>query len=128
MKRFIVLICLLFACNLLFAEEIYKNEIYRNISYDKELFMYEISNKENKIIYYEVKTIQSYYNRTIFYIRSYDKKLLTKFLNNLRQCDSKDFKKYINDYIKNNDNLTFLWDDCKIDNNYIDEYFCYKLE
>ena len=127
MKRFIILICLLFACHLLFAETLHRKEIYRNIDYSKELYMYEIYNESEELVYYEVKTSQNYSNRTIFYIRSYDKKILTKFLNDLRRCPDKDFKKYINAYAKNNDDLVFLWDDYKIENKDIDEYFCYKL-
>ena len=128
MKKLFLIFLLTFVSFGLFAETLYQNEIYRDISYDKELFMYEISNSDKEILYYEVKTVQNYYNQTIFYIRSVDKKLLTKFLNDLRRCNNRDFKIYINNYLQNNKNLTFLWDDCKIEGKYINEYFCYKLE
>ena len=128
MKRFILVLLLVLSAYGLFAENISKKEIYRNIDYDKELFMYEIYNENNEIIYYEVKTIQNYSNSTIIYIRSLDKKLLTKFLNNLRQCNNKDFKTYINNYLERATNLIFLWDDCEIVGDNIEEYYCYKLE
>lgn len=128
MKKSIILICLLFACHLLVAENLYKKEIYKSLDYSNDLYMYEIYNENDEVVYYEIKTTQEYLNQTIFYIRSYDKKLLTKFLNELRKCEKRDFKKYITDYAKNNDNLVFLWDDYKIDDKNINEYFCYELE
>lgn len=130
MKKKFLFLLLLFVVSGLFAEEpkLYRNEIYRNIEYPKELFLYEVMDENNKIYYYEIKTSQNYYDEIIIYIRSYDKKLLTKFLNDLRQCEDKDFKKYITRYAENHDNLTFLWEDYKVDNNEIDEYLCYKLE
>jgi malate/lactate dehydrogenase len=113
---------------LLVAENLYKKEIYKSLDYSNDLYMYEIYNENDEVVYYEIKTTQEYLNQTIFYIRSYDKKLLTKFLNELRKCEKRDFKKYITDYAKNNDNLVFLWDDYKIDDKNINEYFCYELE
>lgn len=124
MKRIILVLLLILSASGLFAEAKYKKEIYRNLSYDKELFLFEIYDDNDEIIYYEIKTNQGYSNSTTCFVRSYDKKALTKLLNNLRLCNDKDFKKYL----QNNKDVTFLWDNYDIVANSIKEYFCYSLE
>ena len=129
MKKSIILTCLLLACNLLFAKATSKKEIFRKLNNSYELFLYEIYDEKEELIYYEIKASQGILNESISYVRCYDKKTIIKFLSQLSKCPDYDYKKYISNYAENNDNLTFLWDDyeIKFNSNFI-ETFCYKLE
>ena len=125
-KLFIVLLLTVVSFNL-FAEN-KRNELYRNIDLFNELYLDEVCGVNNEVLYYEIMTKQGSSSRITFLIRSFDKTASLRFLNQLKQCKDKDFKKYILDYVDKNNNISFLWDDYEIDGKRIHEYYCYKLE
>ena len=128
MKKNVIFLLFVLVASGLFAEKLHRNEIYRNIDLSRELYFYEVFNENNELMFYELETVQDFSNSSTFYIRSLDKKTLLKFLNDLKRCSDRDYKKYITEYEKNNNNLSFLWDDYKIIGNSINEYFCYELK
>ena len=129
MKRFIVLICLLLACNLLPAYTV--KELYRKINnYDnRHLFLYEAYN-EKAFIFYELETDETRSGvKTIYRIRSNDVEKLKRFIIYLQK--NYDYKKYseaITDYLDDNENLVYLWDKVELNQTVNTETFCYELK
>lgn len=127
MKKLFIVLSLVFAVSGLFAEN-KRNELYRNIDLYNELYLDEVCDENNEVIYYEIMTRQGTSSRITYLIRSYNKTASLRFLSQLKECKEKDFKKYILNYADKNSNLTFLWDDYEIEGKRIHEYYCYKLE
>ena len=131
MKRFLILICLLFACNLLSAYTV--KELYRKINnYESRyLYLYEAYDKEsNDFIFYELETNETKKGvRTVYRLRSQDVEKLKKFIIYLQKnYDNKKYSEAIQDYLEINEDLVFLWDNVKLDPSVNTETFCYELK
>lgn len=131
MKRFIVLTCLLLACNLLPAYTV--KELYRKINnYDnRHLYLYEAYSEESKdFIFYELETKETRKSvRTIYRLRSDDVEKLKRFIIYLqKKYDDKKYSEAILDYLEENEDLVFLWDKVELGQSENTEIFCYKFK
>ena len=131
MKKSFIFICLLLACNLLSAYTV--KELYRKINnYDfRYLYLYEAHSSESKdFIFYELETNETKKGvRTIYRLRSNDVEKLKKFVIYLQKnYDDKKYSEAITDYLENNNDLVFLWDNVELEQNLSIETYCYELK
>ena len=131
MKRFIVLICLSFACHLLSAYTV--KELYRKINnYENRfLYLYEAYDNEGKdFIFYELETNETKKGvRTVYRIRSDDVEKLKRFvIYLLKKYEEKKYSEAILEYLEDNEDLFFLWDRVDLDQAINIETFCYKFK
>ena len=131
MKKSFIFICLLFVCNLLSAYTV--KELYRKINnYDfRYLYLYEAYSSESKdFIFYELETNETKKGvRTIYRLRSDDVEKLKKFVIYLQKnYDDKKYSEAITDYLENNNDLVFLWDNVELEQNLSIETYCYEMK
>ena len=131
MKKSFIFICLLLACNLLSAYTV--KELYRKINnYDfRYLYLYEAHSSESKdFIFDELETNETKKGvRTIYRLRSNDVEKLKKFVIYLQKnYDDKKYSEAITDYLENNNDLVFLWDNVELEQNLSIETYCYELK
>lgn len=126
MKRFIVLICLLFACNLIFATDFKQTYEKKNVYKNTFIYMFELY-EDNELVMYRIDTEQR--NNIYKYIEctviSKDKKNIMRLLSGLIDCNNDDYYTYISNY----SGITFISDDYEkrgVDS--ITERYCYQIK